>query len=215
MANANNPRGFQLQQSAAGSPSNFEHIYAPIAYNDTTKIFTGDPVKLLTTGFVSQWTSGTSVAQLWGIFDGVEYLSTSQGKMVSAQFWPGADVASTAQNTIVAKLIPCIGTASPYFLVQSDSTGTAFADIGTNVDVNLGTGNTFTGQSGAYIVSTPATTATLPFQVVNLYGGLPGAGGRMGIQPSATNPYGGSATGAYNLVIVRANVVGAGGAGLA
>lgn len=215
MANANNPQGFQLQQSAIGAPSNFEHILASIAYNDTTKIFTGDPVKLLTTGFVSQWTSGTSVAQLWGIFAGVEYLSVSQGKMVSAQFWPGADVASTGQNSIVAKLIPCIGSAAPLFLVQSDSTGTAFADIGTNVDVALGTGNTFTGQSGAYIVSTPATTATLPFQVVGLYGGVPGAGGRMGIQPSATNPYGGSATGAYNRVIVRANVVGAGGAGLA
>jgi hypothetical protein len=208
MANVNAPFGFQLQQSAMGAASNFEMITAAIAYNDTTKIYTGDPVKQLTTGFIAQWTAATAVSQLVGIFAGCEYLSATTGKMVSLPYWPGADVASTAQSSIVAKLIPCVGAIPPLFLVQSDVTGTAFADIGTNVDVALGTGNTLSGQSGAYIVSTPATTATLPFQVVSLYGGLPGAGGRGGIQPGSSGPYTGSATGAYNRVIVRANVYG-------
>ncbi len=76
----------------------------------------------------------------------------------------------------------------------------------------LGTGSTLTGQSAAYLdVSTMTTTATLPFRIVQLYGGLPGAGGFMGVQPSTTNPYGGSATGAYNWVVVRANTLGATG----
>ena len=39
----------------------------------------------------------------------------------------------------------------------------------------------------------------------------PGAGGRGGIQPGSTGPYTGSATGAYNRVIVRANVYGSTG----
>lgn len=215
MANANNPFGFMPIQSSVGGASNFEMTSAVIAYNDTTKIYRGDPVKQLTTGFVAQWTATTEVSQLVGIFWGCTYLSSSQGKVVEAQYWPGADVASAAQNTINAWIIPCTGSASPLFKVQSDATGTAFADIGTNVDVALGTGNTYTGQSGAYIVSTPATTATLPFRVVSLFGGGLGAGGVGGIFPSSTNPYGGSATGAYNLVIVRANVVGAGATGLA
>lgn len=213
MANVNAPFGFKPIQSAVGAASNYEMVQAQIAYNDTTKIFRGDPVKMDPTGYVTQWTAGTAVSQLGGIFWGCTYLSTSQGKKVFNNFWPGADVASGAQSSIVCQLVPCTGSASPLFLVQSDSTGTAFADIGTNLEASLGTGNTLTGQSGAYVVATPATTATLPFRVVQLYGGVPGAGGFGGIQPSATNPYGGSATGAYNWIIVRANVVGAGATG--
>ena len=98
--------------------------------------------------------------------------------------------------------------------MQSDSTGVAFADIGSNMDSAAAVGSTFTGQSAMFLAVTPATTATLPWRVVGLYGGKPGAGGFGGIQPSSTNPYGGSATGAYNWVIVRANVVGAGATGL-
>lgn len=212
MANINAPYGFRQQQSATGAPSNFEMVNKTIAYNDTTKIFFGDPVKLLDTGYVAQWTATTAVSQLAGIFAGCEYLSTANGKMVSSAFWPGADVASTAQSTIVAKIIPCTGAVASTFLVQSDATGVAFAGIGQNIDVALGTGNTSSGQSGAYLdVSTINTTATLPFRIIGLYGGAWGAGGVGGIQPGTTGPYSGSATGAYNWVLVRANVAGATG----
>lgn len=215
MANLNAPFGLKQQASAMGASPNFEMIYAPIAYNDSTKIFTGDPVKRLNTGYVAQWTASTAVSQLIGIFAGVEYLSTALGKMTQAQFWPGADVASTAQSTIVAKIIPCNLASPPRFLVQSDSTGIAFADIGQNVDVALGTGNTSSGQSGCYLDSgTLGVTATLPFRIVGLYGGAFGAGGAGGIQPGSTGPYAGSATGAYNWVIVAANVSGAGSTGI-
>lgn len=215
MANVNAPFGLRQQQSATGAPSNFEMIYKQIAYNDTTKIYFGDPVKLLSTGYIGQWTATTAVSQLAGIFIGCEYLSTAQSKMVSSAIWPGADVAVGAQSTIVAKIIPCTGAVAPTFLVQSDSTGAAFADIGQNADVALGTGNTLTGQSGCYLdISTINTTATLPFRIVGLYGGLMGAGGAGGIQPGSTGPYSGSATGAYNWVLVRANVTGAGATGI-
>jgi len=197
MANVNAPYGFLPLQSAVGAASNYEMIQGNIAYNDTTPIYRGDPVKMLSTGYVSQWSNGTAVSQLWGIFWGVTYLSTSQGKQVQNNFWPGNDVASTAQSSIVASIIPCTGSASPVFRVQSDSTGVAFADIGQNCDVTLGTGSAFNGQSGAYI-SNLGSTATLPFRIVGLYGGPQGSGGFGGIQPSSTNPYGGSATGAYN-----------------
>jgi hypothetical protein len=213
MANVNAPFGFKPLQSATGAASNFEMIQAPIAYNDTTPIYTGDPVKILNTGYVSQWTNGTAVSQLWGIFWGVTYLSSSQGKQVQNNYWPGTDVASTAQTSIVANIIPCTGAIPGTFLVQSDSTGVAFADIGQNCDVTLGTGSAYNGRSGAYI-SNLGTAATLPFRIIGLYGGLPGAGGYMGVQPSSTNPYGGSSTGAYNWVIVRANTSGAGATGI-
>jgi len=215
MANVNAPFGLQQQQSVIGASPSFGMIYRQIAYNDSTKIFTGDPVKQLNTGYIAQWTAATEVSQLIGIFAGVDYLSTINGKMVSSPFWPGADVASTAQSTIVAKIIPCNLATPSVFKVQSDATGVAFADIGMNIDVALGTGNTTTGQSGCYLnLGTINTTATLPFRIVGLYGGLPGAGGAMGVQPGSTGPYSGSSTGAYNWVLVAANVSGAGSTGI-
>ena len=216
MANNNSPFGLKPYKGASGVPFNFELIPATIAYNDTQAIYRGDPVQKLTTGFISQWDAGVAVSQLAGIFWGVEYLSTAQAKMVSAAYWPGSDVASTAQDSIVAKIIPCTGAPGALFIAQSDATGVAFANIGENIDVALGTGSTTTGWSGAYLnVGTLAVTATLPFRIERLYGGSIGAGGEGGIQPGSTGPYSGSATGAYNWVIVRANVSGAGATGLA
>lgn len=216
MANTNFPFGLRPFQSAIGAASNFENAQANILYSDTTKIFRGDPVMMGAGGYVTQWTAGTAVSQLWGIFWGCSYLSTSQGKVTNNPIWPGADVASTAQSTIVANIIPCTGSASPLLVVQSDATGVAFADIGANIDIVVGTGNTLTGWSGAYLnaTSTINTTATLPFRIKGLYGGLPGAGGYMGLAPGTAGPYSGTATGAYNWVVVQANVTGAGATGI-
>jgi hypothetical protein len=214
MSNVNAPFGLRVLEGPYGSPATYELTQANIAYNNTTPIYTGDLVDVLPTGYIRQWVASTSVvAQLRGVFMGVEYLSTAQGKMVSSPYWPGSDVASTAQNSIVAKILP-LGLGSPLkFVVQSDATGVTFADIGANVEFTQGTGNALTGRSGGYI-SGINTTATLPLKIIGLYGGLPGAGGRMGVQPGSTGPYSGSATGAYAWAVVVANTTGTGTAGL-
>lgn len=222
MANVFAPFGFKQQTSATGAPSNFQMIYKQIAYDNNTPIYTGDPVKLLNTGYIAQWTAATAVSQLAGIFAGCEFLSTLTGKIESSPKWPGSGVvASTAQSSIVAKIIPCNLAIPSTFLVQAanasitDVTGVTFEDVGENIDVALGTGNATTGISGAYIdLNTLGTTATLPFRIVGLYGGLPGAGGAMGIQPGTSGPYGGSALAAFNYALVTANVSGAGSTGI-
>jgi len=201
MANTNAPFGFRIFSSANGAPPNFSLIRATIAYNDGTKIFTGDPVKMTGTGGqVTQWTSGTAVSQLWGIFRGCKYLSSSQGKVVYNSFWPGADVASTAQTSIEAYLEPVVLSTTPYFIVQTDSTGITVDAIGACVDVQLGTGSTLTGQSGAYLDATFTTTATLPFRVMGLYGVGEFAIGGGGVGVGA-----GTQAGAYNWAVVAAN----------
>jgi hypothetical protein len=199
MANTNAPFGFRDLASAQGASSNFPLIRATVAYNDTTQIFTGDPVAMTATGGqVTQWQNGTSVAtNLWGIFQGCKYLSLSQGKVVYSQFWPGADVASTAQQSIVAYLRPIALSTTPYFLVQTGSAGITADAIGANVDVVLGTGNTLSGQSGAYLDSTFTTTNTLPFRVVGLYG--------VGEFSDYNNVGPGTQAGAYNWAVVAAN----------
>lgn len=204
MANLNAPYGLIPFQSASGSASNFEMVQGQIAYNDSTKIFRGDPVIMKNTGYIGQWVNGQDANLMYGVFWGCTYLSSSLSKQVENSYWPGADVASNAQNSIIAWIVPIKGAGAPLFRVQSDGTGVAFADIGQNADITLGTGNTLNGQSGAYL-SNLGTTNTLPFQVAGLYGGPQGAGGFGGIQPGTNGPYAGSATGAYNWVIVRAN----------
>lgn len=173
-------------------------VIRQVAYNDSTPIYSGDPVKNLATGYVSQWTAATEVSQLAGIFVGCKYKSTSLGRTVWSPYWPGTDVASTEK--VYAYLLP-VDMATPLVLkVQTDSTGITIADIGANADVALGTGSTVTGRSGAYLNhSTYNTTATLPFKIIGLWGDY---------APPGVN---GAASGAYAVAIVAANSTGSTG----
>lgn len=198
MPNTNAPFGLDPLGSIGVAP-NFELVEMRVAYNDTTKIYTGDPVKRINTGYVAQWTATTAVSQLAGIFMGCRYLSTAQGKMVRSAYWPGADLA--VGNDCYALVLPINPGSFQKFAIQTNATGAAFADIGLNYDITVGTGSTVTGRSGAVLdISTGATTATLPFRLV----GLVGAGGNGSVGP-------GTEAGAYNWAIVVANVNGATG----
>lgn len=228
MATANNPFGFLPLTSMSGATGNFEEIYVPILYSDTTPMYTGDPVVRTAAGYAAQWVAAQNVGNLLGIFNGCHYLSTSQGQVIWNQYWPGADVASGAQGSLYAKILPINSAGPSLWIVQSDSTGVALADIGQNVDVALGTGSAINGgRSGAYInMSTKGTTNTLPFRIVNVYAspsmGAFGAFGVSGITPGTTtagvaNPYGGGpafgtagAAVPYNWAIVQANITSTG-----
>lgn len=199
MANTLAPFGFSQIGGAPGAAPNAEQVTFPIAYNDTTKIYSGDPVKLLNTGYIAQWTASTGVSQMMGIFVGCKYLSTSQGRVVWSPYWPGADVASSAQSSIEAYVVPCSPGTAPRFIVQTaDSSTTAVAvtqaAVGQNADVGgLSAGSTVTGRSGAYLdINTFGTTATLPFRIIGLYQGVGN---------------GSDAASAYNWVVVEANTL--------
>ena len=196
MSNTFAPFGFSQVGGNAGAAPNFEQAAYPIAYDDTNKIYTGDPVKLLYTGNIAAWTAGTGVSQLFGIFAGCQYLSTSQGRVVWSPYWPGADVAVGAQSSVVGYVVPIAPTTSGRFLVQTGNSSTTAvavtqAYVGQNSDVAMGTGNTLNGRSGAYLdINTFGTTSTLPFRIIGLYQGVGN---------------GSDATTANNWVIVAAN----------
>ena len=195
MANTLAPFGFDNYSGADGAPPTYGMIVAKVASNNTTKIFNGDPVKRLSTGYVAQWTASTAVSQLAGIFVSCKYFSVSQGQVVNNNFWPGAD----ASGDVTVYLAPCLLSTAPAFKVQvSGSTQIAFADIGQNIDVALGTGNTLSGRSGATVdFATLGATATLPFVIVGL---------GSDILPSGVN--GTDNTAVNNIVLVKANVNG-------
>lgn len=198
MANSNSPFGFKLLGLRGGTAPNFELITAKIASNDTTAIYHQDPVKMLNTGYVAQWTASTAVSQLWGIFHSCKYYNTAVGRVVNSPYWPGAN----ASGDVEAYLIPCILSPAPTFLVQSSGTAITQADVGQNVDVALGTGSTVGGCfSGATIdYGTLGTAATLPFRIVGLYSDI-AADGVNGSDDSSS----------YNWAIVAANVSGSTG----
>lgn len=204
MANTNAPFGLR-PIGGMGAPPNFQLITCDIAYN-ASAIYTGDPVMRANTGYITKWSPTTAVSQLAGIFMGCQYLSSSLGRIIRNNYWPGSDVASN--QVVTGFILPANLAAPSYYLIQTDATGAAFADIGLNFDVNMGTGSTVTGRSGAYLdISTGAATATLPFRLVNLYG----VGGTWGVQDNVGS---GSEAGAYNWAIVAANTSGAGSTGI-
>jgi hypothetical protein len=184
MANTNAPFGFR-QVIGTGSAPTYEQVAMAVASSNTTAIYYGDAVVPVTgsaTGYIKQATAST--VALAGIFYGCQYLSTSQKRTVWSNYWPGSDAA----GDVVAYVV---NDPNAKFVVQAGGTNVGFSKIGQNIQLNVGTGNSASGISGMYVES-PATTATLPFRVVDVVSQPPGANGT-------------DITAAYNYVIVQFN----------
>lgn len=184
MANTAAPFGFRQYRGTGSSPT-YEQVTMAIASGNSTPIYNGDAVVPVTgsaTGYIKQATAST--VALAGIFVGCKYLSTSQKRVVWMPYWPGSDATGDVEAYV-------INDPNAQFVVQAGGTNVGFSKIGQNIQLNVGTGSTSTGQSGMY-VETPATTATLPFRVTGLVADPPGQNGT-------------DITGTYNLVIVQFN----------
>lgn len=180
MPNNNAPFGFVPYRGNGAAPT-YELATRYIASNNTTKIFQGDPVIPLTTGYITQMSAGGTV-RCEGIFSGCKYLSISQKRTVWSNFWPGADATGDVEAYLYSN-------PQMQFEVQSsDATGTSaitFANIGEYINIGYGiglagtpNGNTANGLSTASIdQDTLATTVTHPFIIVGLVEAPPGAEG--------------------------------------
>lgn len=178
MANTNTPFGFR-QYAGQGSSPTYEQVtlqQGAMVYTQAA-IYYGDPVIRNAVGdaTIKQGIGSGSVVPLVGVFQGCKYLSAAIGRTVWSNYWPGGSpVASTAQATIEAYIIT---DPNAQFLAQADSTGVQQVDQGANMDYNIGTGTAANGLSGAFVIHTGATTATLPFRFVSLVWAPPGANG--------------------------------------
>lgn len=194
MANVQGAFGFQQWGTASG-PVNMASSGNPpyrIASGYGTAIFFGDAVRMNSsgpTGYVEQWANGdggTASRILVGIFAGCKYYSTSQKKIIWNNYWPGSDATGDVEAFV-------IDDPNALFKVQAGiASAITQTSIGQTADiVATPTGNTTTGISGMSL-STPTTTNTLPFKVVNVVTTPPGANGT-----DLTTP--------YNYVIVAMN----------
>lgn len=158
MANDFAPFGF-MQDSGTGSTPTYEQVPRLAQYN-AAAIYRGDPVISLADGTIKIATAST--VQLAGIMQGAKYFSTSQQRQVWNNYWPGNDVASGQYPELYI-----VNDPNAKFIAQSGSVGLTLADVDANVQLNIGTPNAYTKQSGAY-VEAPNVTNTLPFRVVQI-----------------------------------------------
>ncbi|CAB4169192.1 hypothetical protein UFOVP1413_42 [uncultured Caudovirales phage] len=194
MANTNSPFGFRQYYGGSGGAPTFAQSTRLIASTDSTAIYSGDPVMPVVStanGYITQAAPGTTT--LAGIFLGCKYLSTSQKRIVWNSYWTGSDATGDVEAYIVDDpnaQFSVMGNSTTFNITGSLTTVTS-STVGQYAQFAIGTGNTASGQSGAYLDSV-ATTATLPFIVRALIASPPGAPG--------ADP-----TTAYNQVIVGFN----------
>ena len=207
MANSNQPFGLRFVGYKGSPPTNsaIRERRNGILSTGTTAIYTGDLIKKSADGYLYQYTSGSSVYLVQGVFAGCRYASTSQQTIVPSKYYPGTDAAS---GTILAQYEDASLAPNALYVIQTDSTGVVLADIGMNFDVVVGSGSTATGRSGTYLdVSSITTAVTAPLQLVDLWtnwsmGNSPtGAGTSSTLAP-------GTQAGAYNWAVVAINTYG-------
>lgn len=193
MSNNFAPFGFRPVSTSNG-PINWRMSTRRIASGNGTAIFKGDavvPVTSTANGYITQATAG-SVA-LAGIFWGCQYLSTTQKRVVWSQYWPGSD----ATGDVIAYVIDdpnarfVVQTSGSSFQITGSNTTFTSSPVGQLAQLNVGAGSTTTQQSGMYL-DTVGTTATYPFQIVDMV-----------IDPPGSN--GSDATSNYNYVVVGFN----------
>jgi len=201
MANTNSPFGFRQYRGNGSSPT-YEQITVGaggisggIAYN-AGAIYYGDPVirSSVGVGTLIAGVGSGSVVPLAGIFQGCKYLSTAQKRTTWSNYWPGSDVTSGNAGATEAYII---NDPNAVWIAQSDSTGLAATDIGSNLDYAIGSGTAASGISGAYLLHTGAVTTTFGFRFVDLLWAPPGQNGVSTVGTAA----------AYNYAIVAFNSV--------
>lgn len=172
MANIFAPFGFSHVSAITGQSPNFGQTQRLIAANNGNQFFFGDPVIELTSGYIDVAPS-SGAGTILGIFIGCFYASVSDGGVTKyPRTWLGSDAIGDVNAYVLTH-------PESIFHVQSGAGGPlTLSSIGSNINFLRGTGNTSTGQSGAYVdPSSLATTATLPFLITGLVQSPPGGPG--------------------------------------
>jgi hypothetical protein len=158
MANQDKPFGFKLVGNMAGDNSGRVNEYN-IESGSTQGIFSGDPVKMLTGGFIDV-ADAAGDTKILGIFRGCKFVNASSKEVEFSAHFPAAQ---TATGDIVAFVED-----NPFNLYEVQCTGSlARTDIGANVDIGYTAGSTVTGQSAAEVGSSSGAS-TANYRIVGV-----------------------------------------------
>ena len=171
MANANGAFGLR-PIAKVGQNSNSTGVSGytqyEIANGNSNVIYQGSPVIPLSTGFIDiVGAAAGGTVGLVGAFMGCEYVSSTTGKPVFSNYWPG----SGADSNHPVKALVADDTMQ-LFAIATDASitnkATARAAVFANANFSSGTsGSTTTGMSSAALgVSTINTTANLNLRIM-------------------------------------------------
>ena len=149
MANKNAPFGLR-PVGILGSGDNTQGTTEyKIASGASGNIFSGDLVKMASTGTILVAAAGD---QALGVFRGCKY-TDSNGDVIYSAYWPNGTVTSDAVAFVVDD-------PNALFEVQSAATGSVVQTVvGNNADIVYSTGSTKTGISAVEISGTTAATS--------------------------------------------------------
>lgn len=168
MTNTFSPFGFLPVRRLDGAQWNAAMSPALIASTNTHQFFTGDPVIQLSTGYIDRVAYSSIPTQgIFGIFVGAK---TVPGATGTPYGWYQGNTQSADTTAYV------ITDPNVVFRVQCGSSTTSagagpavVASISENFAYAMGSGNTSSGISGAYLdFATKGTTSTLPLTLIGL-----------------------------------------------
>ena len=162
MPNLNTPMGLRPVGGIGGGVYSGKISQYSVPAGDATAIFVGDPVKLAGT---SQFINGQVFADVAQAATGNTIVGVVVGVLADTRDSLLYRAAST-QRIVLVNDDP-----NALFEVQQVTGGTALTanDVGLNVNFVVGSGSTFTGQSGVTLDNTTeATTNTLDLKIVGM-----------------------------------------------
>ena len=146
MANLDAPAGAKPFRHLSGGMIRASEY--KIASGTSSDIFTGDFVKLLSTGYIDLASAGNRIL---AVFAGVKY-TASDGEVVYKKYFP------TGTTTLASADVTAYVYDDPNITYRIQSAGSAdFTDIGNLADHVAGSGSTTTGQSGHEVSGTTGT----------------------------------------------------------
>ena len=171
MANLNGSFGLRpLNKLGGGVNSTGLTGYSPyeIASDNTDKIYHGQLVIPLASGYIDHTANaaGGTVSHL-GVFQGCQYVSSTTGKTVWSNYWPGSGADSNHPVQAFINDDP-----SQLYVIATDASWTSKANARASVFLNasLSTGITGTDSTGLSLgrlaISTLATTNSLSLRVL-------------------------------------------------
>jgi len=168
----NAPYGLRPINSVDGKPYAGATRQLPIASNYNTAIFYGDIVAIVDGGTIAKsgvTTDSTTTAAnyTYGVFMGCQYVN-GQSQTVQAQYYPGTSVTEA-----IAYVVDDPMAAFKVAVVFANSVVTTVNQsiVGVNMAIDLGTGDTTTGNSGTGVLVPADNTgnaATLPVRAVEV-----------------------------------------------
>jgi len=162
MANIDSPFGLIPVAHVGMTPNNGGQTQYSLADNQSTAIFTGDPVTYKNDGTVEV---ADNTKALCGVFGGCFYTDPTTSKPTWSPYFPATLSPGDAKGFIWDNPMQT-------FIVQqdSDSVNLLAANLNENVNFVFGAGNTTTGISGVEIdSSSKATTATHQARLISFY----------------------------------------------